>query len=298
MNDFKPMLAATIEDPALLTFPVMVSPKLDGLRCIIRRYTAVSRNLKPFRNEWVQRQLKGLPEGLDGELIVGKPNEGHVLGRTQSGIMSADGEPDFTFHVFDRINEFYMPVGFITRYQRLETDLLGRNRVKLVPHYMANTLSDLLAFEKEFLEDGYEGIMVRHVHGKYKFGRSTLREGLLGKLKRFRDGEALVEKILEGVHNLNEATLDELGRTKRSNHQDNKVGANTIGTIVGKDLATGEILQISPGRMSHDDRKYYWQYPHEILGKIVKFKTFDYGKLDASRFCTFQAFRDAADMAT
>src|SRR5262245_23328965 len=102
MPTFKPMLSATLESPINLQFPVLMSYKLDGLRCIIKDGHAMSRNLKPFRNKYVQKHLgTGRYEGLDGELIVGEPNEGHVLGRTQSGIMSEDGEPDFMFHVFD-----------------------------------------------------------------------------------------------------------------------------------------------------------------------------------------------------
>lgn len=69
----KPMLSATLEDPLRLTWPVLGSPKLDGLRCIIKDGMALSRNLKPFRNKFVQEQLSTLPNGLDGELIVGSP---------------------------------------------------------------------------------------------------------------------------------------------------------------------------------------------------------------------------------
>jgi hypothetical protein len=31
---------------------------------------------------------------------------------------------------------------------------------------------------------------------------------------------------------------------------------------------------------------------HEIMGRIIKYKTFDYGAIDAPRFTTFQAFVD------
>ena len=89
---FKPMLAATLENATQLRFPLLASAKLDGLRCILMNGVAYSRNLKPFRNAYVQEQLAHISNyDLDGELIVGAPNQGHVLGRTQSGIMTGSG---------------------------------------------------------------------------------------------------------------------------------------------------------------------------------------------------------------
>jgi len=294
VNDFKPMLSATLLAPETLQFPLIVSPKLDGLRCVIRGGIALSRNLKPFRNEHVQRVLKGLPDGLDGELIVGPPNTGHVLNRTQSGIMSTHGEPDFTYWVFDN---YACEHGFVNRLRslgRIEESI--REKFEVVDHTRVETLEGFFELEEEFLKDGYEGIMLRDIQGEYKHGRSTLNEGGLMKYKRFQDGEALVLEVAEGVHNENELTYDALGRAKRSHHQANKIGSKRVGTIIGKNILTGETMQISPGRMTQDQRIHYWEHKNEILGKMVKFKSFEYGKLNNSRFVTFQAFRDEADL--
>jgi DNA ligase-1 len=289
---FKPLLAATLEDVEKIIYPVFVSPKLDGLRCIIRGGEALSRNLKPFRNAHVQERLAGLPDGLDGELIVGSPRDGHVLNRTQSGCMSVEGQPDFKFYVFDN---YLSPKGFGQRLQSLAD--IYHPMVEFVPHSVAYNPAGLKYFEQQFLDEGYEGLMIRRMDGPYKFGRSTLNEGILVKMKRFRDGEAVVIRIEEGVTNNNEATLDALGRTKRSNHQDNKVGAARVGTIIARCIETGAELQVSPGRMTHVDREFFWAHPSKLLGRTIKYKTFDYGTLDAPRFTTFQAFRYAGDMS-
>ena len=150
--------------------------------------------------------------------------------------------------------------------------------------------------EVAFLDTGFEGLMVRSIHGPYKHGRSTANEGYLFKFKRFRDGETTVWGILKGVHNLNEAILDELGRSKRNSHQENKVPSGQIGTLLARDCATGGALEISPGRMTQAMRKHYWQNPDEILERIIKYKTFDYGALNVPRFSTFQDFRHPDDM--
>lgn len=291
---FKPMLACTLEDPSKLKFPVLVSPKLDGLRCIIRDGRAVSRNLKPFRNEHVQRLLGNNPliEGLDGELIVGEPNVGHVLNRTQSGIMSTDGEPDFKFHVFD--NTGWPTAEFQLRYDSLQEFV--HPLIEVVPHRMVQSSKELLEYEQRTLLHGYEGVMIRGINAPYKYGRATHSEHSLFKFKRFRDGEAVVTGIEEGTINQNAPERDALGQSKRSSHTANLKPAGRVGTILGRDLISGEQLNISPGRMTHDMRQFYFENPNQLIGAVVKYKSFDYGSLDAPRFTTYQAHRDLEDM--
>jgi DNA ligase 1 len=289
--NFKPLLAATVEDVRQVQYPKMVSPKLDGIRCIIHEGKAVSRNLKPIRNLSIQACLKGLPEGLDGELIVGEPTGELVFNRTTSGVMSGSGNPDFKFHVFDMA---HMPTTFNQRFISLHK--IHHPHVKLVNHWHVYNETAMLETEKYCLEMGYEGIMLRSPGGEYKYGRSTMNEQILLKLKRFRDGEAVIVAFDEGVHNLNEPTTNALGHTVRSTHQDNKVGSERIGTLHGLDLKTREPLVISPGRMTQEDRMMFFKFPGLLLGKVVKYKTFDYGKVNASRFCTFQGFRDVNDL--
>lgn len=289
---FKPMLSATLVNPETLRYPVYVSPKLDGLRCLIRGGVAVSRNLKPFRNQYVQAELKGLPDGPDGELIAGSPTEGHVLNRTQSGIMSTDGTPNFTYYVFD---DYAALGGWVTRNNTLR-EIRDHPRIVVLGHWLVYSAAELLLRERDFLEQGYEGLMVRGVHGPYKHGRSTLSEGGLAKFKRFTDGEAVVTSLLEGVHNENELTRSATGAAQRSHHTENKVLAGCVGTIVGRDCASGAVMQVSPGRMTHDMRKHYWLHQDQLLGKTIKYKSFEYGKKDAARFATFQDFRHPEDM--
>jgi len=293
--NFKPLLSATLEHELIphLNYPFIGSPKLDGIRCIIHNRQAVSRNLKPFRNAYIQECLKFLPDGLDGELIVGEPNVGNVLNRTYSGVMSADGEPDFTFWVFDKYNE---SGGFFARLENLSFFTKGSAKTKIVTHNWINSSTELQLFEQTALDNGYEGIMLRNPHGKYKFGRSTLSEAILMKLKRFTDGECVVVAVKEGVTNNNEQTMNALGHMERSKHQDNMVPSGQVGTILGKDCVTGEAYDVSPGRMTQDERIHYFKHPEKLIGRIIKHKSFDYGAVNTARFRTFQAFRDAGDM--
>jgi DNA ligase-1 len=291
---FRPLLASTLESPALLKFPVVVSPKLDGIRCMIVQGVPLSRNGKLIPNNYIRSKLSAQAfHGLDGELVVGEPNGEKVFNRTSSGVMSMEGEPAFTYWVFD--NFIYPMSPFMKRYDMLRIFNEKDSAVpfiRMLPHRVVHTLNELADYESEMLKNGFEGIMIRNPQGPYKNGRSTPNDGILRKLKRFRDGEATVVGLEEGVQNNNEAKQDDLGYTTRSTHAANMVGANRVGTILATDLKTGELLRISPGRMNHFQRQKYWMMQHEIMGRIIKYKTFDYGAIDAPRFTTFQAFMD------
>ena len=94
---FKPMLAASCDDIDQLRYPLLATQKIDGIRCLIIDGVAMSRSLKPIPNRYIQSIIgKREYNGLDGELVVGSSFQ-----QATSGIMSSDGEPDFTYHVFD-----------------------------------------------------------------------------------------------------------------------------------------------------------------------------------------------------
>ncbi len=87
---FRPMLASHCTDTSKLKFPILVSKKLDGIRATVQGGRLLSRSLKPIANENVQARFAGLPEGLDGELIVGDPCAPDAYRKTSSIVMSDD----------------------------------------------------------------------------------------------------------------------------------------------------------------------------------------------------------------
>lgn len=286
---FRPMLAATVENRSQLSFPYLASPKLDGIRCIVLNHQVLSRSLKPIRNRHIADKLAHLPD-MDGELIVGAPNEGDVFNRTTRGVMSADGQPDFKYHVFDTLQDLSAPF-----HKRLAAVPISAY-IERVGHPLISSMSALDEYEADVLARGYEGVMLRGINAGYKCGRATARENSLWKLKQFMDGEILVTGVLEGMTNINAPTKDALGETTRSTHQDGMLPNNKVGTIVGVDIKTRQQLEISPGKMTHDARAFFWKYPDKIVGQIVKYKCFGYGSINVARFATFQGFRDPTDM--
>lgn len=287
--NFKPMLSASLDgvDLSTLRYPLLASAKLDGVRCILWEGVAYSRNAKPIRNRFVQEWAKDF-HNLDGELIVGSPTEGEVLGRTQSGVMSFDGEPDFRFYAFDT-PERELP--FIVQYDLMVYAHSDESRIVCVRQLSVENARELIKLEEYFLSSGYEGAMLRSPHSPYKNGRSTLREGYLMKLKRFQDGEAVVTGLEEGHVNQNELERDELGRAKRSRDSSGLVPSGMVGTIIAKDPRWGE-LRIAPGVMSHAERKEFWRNPAVVMGKTIHWRSFGYGVKDKPRFPRFYGFRE------
>lgn len=290
---FKPLLAETIDDLNKAPYPVLVSVKLDGIRAIVKDGIVYTRSMKPVRNKYVQF-LFGREEynGLDGELIVGEPNAVDVYRTTNSGVMSADGEPDVKFYVFDRwdwADEEYS--------YRLGNGLYGHSDnsgIVVVTQWLANSAEDVLRYETAALEDGYEGLMLRRADAKYKFGRSTAKEFILMKLKRFHDAEYKVVGFVERMRNNNEATKNELGYTERSTCQENLEGRGDLGALV-LEFTDGQTFNCGTG-FTDQDRREIWDNRDQYLGRMAKVKSFLIGVKDLPRFPVWLGFRDSSDI--
>ena len=98
----KPMLASSCTDLGKLRFPVLTTPKLDGIRCLVIDGKAVSRKFKEIPNRHIQKLVSTLPNGFDGELML----QDHKASFQQvtSAVMSEEGNPAFVYHVFDYVS--------------------------------------------------------------------------------------------------------------------------------------------------------------------------------------------------
>jgi len=294
---FKPMLAGKLDAPFVVArFPVIASPKLDGIRATIQNGVVYSRSLKPIPNAHVQALLGHRPEleGLDGELIVGNPAAADAFRVSSSGVMSESGKPSFVFHVFD----VFTPGPFSMRVAQAKAtvEAFGQPFVAMVPHNVIDDQATLEQVEALAVSLGYEGVMIRSPHGPYKSGRSTEKEGFLLKLKRFEDAEGEVLDLIEQHANENAAFTDELGHMKRSSHQAGKRPKGTLGAFLVKNVKTGVIHKVSPSG-SLPERQAIWDDGDAYIGQILKFKFFPSGGKDKPRFPVAIGFRDAADMA-
>ena len=271
------MLAATIRtEKDIPSFPLLATPKVDGVRALMMKGQLVSRTLKPIPNNRIRAILEPLlPEGADGEIYCGD------LYTTTSTAMSFDADGDFKFYWFDWAHNVDIP--YSKRVSSIETyvevnDTDKEYVIPLIPHAIYD-LEGLYDYEKQALDQGFEGIMLRTPGGGYKSGRSTIKEGLLIKLKRSADSEATIIGTEELVH--------------RTGLQIGEAG-NTLGAIIAKDT-NGTEFRIGTGYTA-DQRQALWINRDMIVGKIVKYKHSERGSKSKPRCAVFIGIRHEDDM--
>ena len=283
---FKPQLACDY-NPDKLRYPCWASFKLDGLRAVVRDGVVYSRSNKPIPNAYVQQKFKHL-DHFDGELIVGNPCSTTVFRDTTSVVMS-HGKPadDVNFYVFDHIAELTKP------YSARIMSVRGKG-FTLLDQIPIENHEQLVAFEAQALEAGYEGLILRDPSAPYKMGRSTVNEGYLLKVKNFSDFECEIVGFQERVRNDNPATISELGRTKRSSHKDNKYGRGDLGALL---LRTPDGIEFACGTgFTDDERASIWSAQPAHLGKLAKIKYFSVGGYVAPRHPVWMGLRDPLDL--
>jgi DNA ligase-1 len=268
-----------------VTFPVVASPKLDGVRCLIIDGVAYSRELKKIPNKFVQSVASGMLHNLDGELMI----EGADFNAVQSGVMSIHGKPDFSYWAFDLIL-YDRSIPYVERVALLSC-LVGKySRMRVTPTAVVHNHDQLSSLLALYERSGYEGLMHRQPHSPYKHGRSTASEGYLVKMKTFHDAEAVLVEFTEKMHNTNEAKKDKLGKTKRSTKKSGMVPAGTAGAAIltwnGHNFKVG----FGPG-ITDDVKKAWWENRETLKGSTVTFSYQELSKYGVPRFGKLLGFR-------
>lgn len=299
MIDFKPMLAPG-EDPMSfpdyfkkLRYPLLASPKFDGIRSVIKRRNAMSRTFKLLPSAQVQTDFIH-QEHLDGEIIEGAPTDFGVYNRTQSHVMSYNKPGDLSYYVFDYCAPDWLHRPFYERLSQAKGLLPKLPGYYMIEHEDVENYDALIAYEEKQLHLGFEGIMMRDPIGPYKCGRGTFNEGYIYKLKRFADAEGIIVDILEGFKNENEKETDELGYAKRSERAEGLVPSERAGKFIVD--FNGQIIEVAPGAFTHKQLEDILREKAQNIGRILKFRYFKHGIKDKPRFPRALGFRDLMDL--
>jgi DNA ligase-1 len=277
----RPMLAARAKSLSDFRYPLLATPKIDGIRCLKVNGQALTRAFKLVPNNHIRALVETLPDGVDGELVTEDFNS------TQSAVMSFDGRPEFKYMVFD----FYSTEPYVNRVHNIpEAEFV----TPVVPTLITSE-QELLEFEAKCIAEGYEGIIARTALSPYKFGRSSLREGYMVKLKRYQDSEAVIVDLEEANENQNPIVRDIFGRAKRPGGSEGKVPKGTLGALIVRDIYSHILFNIGTGKgLTANLRQEIWNNPDNYIGQIIKY-TYQ-GVVDKPRFPSFIGFRDARDL--
>lgn len=292
-----------------LRFPYFASYKLDGYRAFHEEGSILTSSANPVTNEHTQamfqnRTLAGRPHwdftGLDGELVVGAWNDPRAFHNTSGPVRRKSGEPDVRWYIFD--DRTAPNEAFAHRSQRAcrrveELHAAGFDRIDYLPQRMVMDLEQMLAFEKEAVDNGFEGIMLRDPNGRYKYGRSTVNENLLLKVKRFITEEARITGVIEQLENLNEAELDNFGRSKRRENKDNMIGTGMAGAFIVESDKWPRPFNVSATSLTHVERlEAFKHFDAKFKGELARFKYFPHGVVDVPRHGIFESIRDPNDL--
>jgi DNA ligase 1 len=302
---YMPLLAPsetlTPKTAAKLVYPVIISPKFDGIRATRQDTGIFSRTAKPLPNDMMRQYLQSVGMS-DGELVCGSPTMDGGFNYTQSVVMGNNEVEDWTYWVFDVLD-------FGTTYERrLETvhklvsraHAEGLTKVKEVPTFWAKDVDELLALEHRFRTEEWEGVMVRRPDGLYPKkeegeNRCTALSRLLLKYKKFEDSEGQIVGIYQGQTNTNPAFKDERGKTKRSTAKAGMVPNGHCGGFQVYDAKFGWTCDVAPGKFTAAQLKDIWENQQKYIGRTLKYKFQLKGQMTLPRFPTAQGFRDQGE---
>lgn len=199
--DVLPMLAQDyLKNGHKLTYPVLCSPKKDGVRCLaIRHVDGVelrSRGGKEYTVPHIQKALFDvLKEGeiLDGEIWLHSTPLEDIVSATR--LQDSHLHTQLQYHAFDYVEQ---NVPFVERYAKLENifnrEELNYGVIVLVKHIHVYSEKDMLLWHKHYVSLGEEGIMLRGLEGLYESGKRSTQ---LQKRKDFLDEEFVITGVEE-----------------------------------------------------------------------------------------------------
>lgn len=210
-----PMLAHVFEPgkakpKSKITFPCYLQPKLDGVRCICylsadgSTVLAQSRTgsyfesvghittelLELFRNHPMLSRRGGGVLALDGELYTDTMPFEQLVGLVKKKKFSHEDVGklrEINYHVYDLVDTLGT-VPFQDRFnllQQIHRDI-HTPYVQLVNTVLATGIEEFRAFFASSVAEGYEGVMLRNVLGKYQ---RNYRSYDLQKYKEFFEAE-------------------------------------------------------------------------------------------------------------
>ncbi len=187
-----PMLAkpAKLED---LSYPILVQPKLDGMRCLGTPKGKISRKNKEILT-MDHIDLTGIGSNiLDGELYV----HGLSFQDNMKLIKKVTKDTDkVVYHVYDLPSA---SGGFLERYSKLSEAVEGISNIEIVKTVIVQSEDELMKVHNLFINMGYEGSIIRLDNDtEYEFNK---RSSNLLKLKDFVDAEYRIIDVVPSDKN-------------------------------------------------------------------------------------------------
>ena len=296
MVTFKPMLAVMWEKQC--KYPKYASLKYDGIRAVFKDGQLLSRSLKPIRNVKIQEKFDSMRVYTDEhEVIFDGEFYSHELTfqEISSVVNSSDKEvpESLKFHCFDLVDKENYDEEYHFRWTKMnETLPLFGDIVVFVEQRKVNNKDDIDAMFEKALEEGFEGLILRDICGRYKCGRSTVNEELLLKVKPFETHDLIITAVHERMKNTNDKQTNELGNSFRRNTVDAKEETGIAACF--ETIYNGFPMRVTCTGVE-EFRREIWKNKEKYIGKMMEVRGMTIGAKDVLRHPTFIRFREDKD---
>lgn len=193
-----PMLASDYRKQGhRIKYPCWVAPKYDGVRCLAIRHAdrveLKSRGGKEYVVPHIQEELMVLMyEGqmLDGELYI----HGLQLEQIVSAVKKPnENTPRLKFIAFDSVSTEECFEDRIVGVTHILFNQEKDSMIEACPYHIAESEQDMKSWHNRFVQEGYEGVMLRNLTGMYESGK---RSADLQKYKEMMEEEFQIVDVL------------------------------------------------------------------------------------------------------
>ena len=265
-----PMLALKFNDRKKdIVYPCYVQVKIDGCRCFCEK-TSDTEIVYTSRKGKSITTLDHITPSLLNIMSIGQILDGEVYNKDMSlqQVMSAvkKQRPEslkLELWLFDIADT---TLAYAARYIKY-ISLPAQPNIVQVPAYLVNNEEEIHEYHYKFIQDGYEGIMIKNCGGGYKFKH---RSKDLQKLKSFEDAEFEIIGSYDGVGTTYEGLITFLCRTKEGV----EFGCNPKG--------------------SHEAKQQMWKDREDYVGRFLTVRYQGYTDEGSLVFPVGVGFRDGS----
>jgi ATP-dependent DNA ligase len=277
-----PMLAHTFKPDTFHTtrgknirFPAYAQRKYDGIRCISNKSKMISRNQTEYSHlEHITNDLQSFLQNkdndfyIDGELYTDEFPFEVLSGLINTKYVNDENINDIQkieYHIYDCFNTNDMSLTYEQRLQELNSlfeNIPNNISLKLVVTDLLQSVDEVIPIHNQYVEEGYEGIILRNIDSPYEFKRSKN----LQKYKSFLDDEFKIIGFKEGT-----------GTEK--------------GTVIWEcELPNGKTFSVRP-KGSFEMRKQLLKNGNKYIGHMLTVHFQNYSNLGIPRFPVGKALR-------
>lgn len=240
---------------------VWVQPKLDGVRGTNQLKELISRKNEKLTLTHVEAELAALKEKLGIEFMLDGELYCHGFNFQANQKMISAGSFDVKFWVYDIVEE---GLSFKERNKLVNEYAKDLENIIIVPTYKITSEEELKAYHSQFLEEGYEGTILRWGDAGYKLkGRSS-------NLLKYKD---FIDEAYEIVDIIPCDKMVEWGKP-----------------VLLMNDGSGRTFDAGT-KLSHEERKELLTNKDFYIGKTAEIRFFDYFDSGKPRFPKYYGYR-------